>query len=87
MTDDSNQQSTERPETMYHSEGSRVVHDSDDCHHLDNANDVEELSREEAESYRRCYQCAHDAVPEAEKRHRERRRKRRRRTTTVRVRR
>jgi len=71
---------------MYHASGSRVVHHDRDCHHLDNANDVEELNSDEAEKYRTCSQCAYNQLSYSEKMER-RRKSRRSRKTTVRIRR
>lgn len=71
-------------ETFYHAEGSRVVHHDRDCHHLDNANEVEEVDEEEAESYRTCYQCNYNQLSHNEKIQRKRKQQRAsRRKTTV----
>lgn len=79
---------TERdePETKYHAEGSRVVHHDRDCHHLDNANEVEDLDEEEAEKYRTCRQCWYNGLSFEEKLQRKRESRRARRTQTVTVR-
>jgi len=70
---------------MYHTPGSRVAHHDSDCHHLDNANEIEKLDADEAEKYRTCNQCAYNQLSYAEKM--ERKRKSRRRTkTTIRIR-
>ena len=73
-------------EVYHHAPGSRVVHDDRDCHHLDNANEVEELDADEADKYRTCKQCAYDRLSYSEKMER-RRKSRRSRKTTVRIRR
>jgi len=75
--------------THYHAPGSRVAHKERGCHHLDNANDVEELDADEAENYRTCRQCWYNDLSHEEKvkRRRESRRKRRSKKITVRYRR
>lgn len=75
---------------FYHTEGSRVCHPNEDCHHLDNATEVEELDAEEAENYRTCNQCWHDNLSpseKAERRRKSKRRSRRRRNATIKIRR
>lgn len=73
-------------EVAYHALGSRVVHHDPDCHHLDNANEVEELDEEEAEKYRTCRQCWYNDLSVSEKIERKRKSRRARRTRTVTVR-
>ena len=73
-------------ETYYRAGESRVVHDDPDCHHLDNANDVEKLDEEEAEKYRTCRQCWYNGLSVDEKIQRKRRRSRGTRKVTVRYR-
>lgn len=70
----------------YHVEGSRVVHPNEGCHHLDDADDYEELDAEEAESYRTCTQCAYDNLSASEKAKRKRKQRRSHRSSSVRIR-
>ena len=88
MSDDTSTDDIERDEseTKYHAEGSRVVHHDRDCHHLDNATDVEELDGEEAEKYRTCRQCWYNDLSFEEKMKRKQKQKRARKTRTVTVR-
>jgi len=86
MTDTDNNDTEQDKQIVHHVPGSRVVHHSRDCHHLDNAAEVEEMDAEEAEDYRTCYQCNYDQLSHEEKMRRKRKQRRSRRTKTVTVR-
>jgi len=73
--------SEEQNEEMYHVPDSRVVHHNLDCHHLDNATEVEVIIKEKAESFRTCYQCSYDNLSFSEKMERKRRSRRKQKTT------
>lgn len=85
MTTEDSESDQDR-ESYYRTPGNHVYHENEDCHHLANANEIEEIDKEEAESGRRCNQCAYDSLSWEEKRKRKRRR-RRNRSTTVKIRR
>jgi hypothetical protein len=72
----------------YRVPGSRVVHENEDCHHLDNANGVEETEKDpdEYDGLRTCRQCHLDNMSFSERRERERRFRKGRRNKTVKIR-